>query len=180
MKCPDCGNEEKNDALFCSMCKNVFRKDYPQESPEERAESLSPEDQEYLRKINTMRDISEKNIIRKLKAHSVTGAVTFAILAIVFGFPDSLDPLPLLLILILSAVFGLPLGYIISAKGGGLMRGALISSGVFTLMFLILNIGRIAGSENPYNEILFVFLMGFIFGALPGAVIGYHIDLDNT
>ena len=180
MKCPNCGNEEKDDALFCSMCKQVFRKDYPTDSSGPKAEPLTAADEEYLRKMQHRQNLRENYLKKKLKAHSITGALTFAILAIFFGLPGSLHPLRLIIILILSAVFGLPLGYIISVNGGGAVRGALISAGVFTLLLLIMSIPIIIQGDVRLYQIILLIIQGAISGAIPGAIIGWHVDLDQT
>ena len=195
MKCPSCGYEEKYDAKVCSFCSTLLQPD--EEEPHGNqgdVRELPPHVLEKMRKEKAAQQLLEQKRRedeakekaweerrrKRLKGHAVTGVLTFAILNILLGLPGSLHPLRLVVILVFSAVFGLPLGYLISLWGGGLMKGAVISSGVFVLLRIILSVPALFQSGSPVIVLFYAVLGGVVAGAIPGAIIGWHVDLDRT
>lgn len=104
--------------------------------------------------------------------HALTGAMTFAILQLVLGFPVSILPLSLLENAVTSCLFGAPVGYWIGRVGGGVWRGAAISSFVFTGTRLV---AMWLSGSTPSAFWLTVLLVAFA-GALPGIIIGWHVE----
>lgn len=116
--------------------------------------------------------LDDRDRVRRLRRiHAVVGAMTFFLLQLLLGLPDSLMPLALLLNAIFSAVMGLPIGYLISRLRAGAIGGALISAAAFMLMGLL--IGWISG-EGPRQALFFGLL-----GVIPGALIGIHVTMDE-
>jgi len=113
-----------------------------------------------------------------LRGHVVTGVLTFTLLSLFLGFPESLQPLSLLTLLVFSVLLGGPLGLVIGLAGGGVIKGALISSAFFTVLRLILQI-RVSLLGNGETSLMTAVLGGLFLGALPGAVIGLHISMRN-
>lgn len=110
--------------------------------------------------------------IRRL--HALTGAMTFFILNLLLGLPQSLAPGPLFVNAITSTIFGLPIGWIISWRRGGALQGALLSAGTFIGVRLLLGIlgGAGEGALGPA-------LLWGLTGLLPGALIGLHVEMDE-
>ena len=115
---------------------------------------------------------------RRFRSHAVTGVITFFILNLLVGLPQSLKLLNLLINLGASVLLGAPLGMLISRCGGGQWRGGLISMGVFMLLRLILAIpGLVQG--GALFEIAAGALMLGLLGFIPGAIIGIHVEADD-
>lgn len=110
--------------------------------------------------------------VRRLRRiHAFVGAMTFFLLQLLLGLPESLMPLALSLNAIFSAVMGLPIGYLISRFRAGAVGGALISMIAFMIMGLVL--GWLSG-EGPRQALFFGLL-----GLIPGALIGIHVTMDE-
>lgn len=107
------------------------------------------------------------------RMHAVVGAMTFFLLNLLLGLPGSLLPGDMVANAIGSALFGLPIGYLISRWRAGPYKGALISAAVFILVRL--GIGLASGERGATVGAL---LWGFS-GALPGFLIGFHVDQDS-
>lgn len=180
MKCPSCGYEQKDDATVCGLCSKLLQPDEKAPEPQ-KVGGLPPHVQEEMEREEKLKQEQwEERRRERLKSHAITGAITFALINIIFGFPGSFHPFTLLKILFLSALFGLPLGYIISVRNGGLIQGALISSGVFALLRVVLSIPTIFQSNNPGVVLLSAAIGGILIGAIPGGIIGWHVDLSRT
>lgn len=108
----------------------------------------------------------EARIRHRRRLHAFAGAVTFFALLFLAGLPDSLLPANLLVNALISAGAGLPLGYLISRFNAGPVKGALISAAFFLVLGAIL-----AGGAQAV-------LWGAL-GLLPGALIGWHVELDT-
>jgi hypothetical protein len=125
------------------------------------------------------RELRDRDRIRTLrKGHALTGFLTFFAINFLLGLPYSLSPVNLFLNLLTSAVFGLPIGYVISHYRGGMVRGALIAAGAFIVVRLILGGVDIFRGAPAGAVILGAFLWG-IAGVLPGAIIGLHVESDE-
>lgn len=111
---------------------------------------------------------------RRVKLHTFTGLLTFFALSVLFGAPEVFEPQTLLLTFITSAIFGLPLGYVISKLGGGFVRGAAVSIVAFTVTFTLVQLFARGGIS--LHESL---VAGVLFGAIPGGLIGWHVGLDT-
>ncbi len=110
--------------------------------------------------------------IRRL--HALTGAMTFFLLNLLLGLPQSLAPGALIANAVTSAVFGLPIGWLISRRRGGVVQGALLSAGTFIAVRFLLGLlgGAGAAALGPA-------LLWGLSGLLPGALIGLHVELDE-
>lgn len=109
---------------------------------------------------------SDDRVRRLRRTHAGVGAMTFFLLQLLVGLPDSLMPGALLTGAIGSTIVGLPIGYLISRFRAGGIGGALISAAAFMVLGLVLG----AGSRT---------LMWGLIGILPGALIGIHVTMDE-
>lgn len=122
-----------------------------------------------------MADLAEKDRLKRRRlAHAFAGAATFFGVLTLFGLPGSLMPTALLTNVLVGAVVGSPIGWLISRWNAGPLRGALISAG--TLFLVRAAIGWIAGEGSAVWLPAFVAGLG---GLVPGALIGYHVELDT-
>ena len=121
-----------------------------------------------------LREVHGRARVRRMRGlHAVVGAMTFFLLNLLLGLPGSLLPGDLLANAVGSALFGLPIGYLISRWRAGPVKGALISAGVFILVRLL--VGLASGERGALAGAL---IWGFA-GALPGFLIGFHVDQDS-
>ncbi|MBI2970654.1 MAG: hypothetical protein HYY36_07920 [Gammaproteobacteria bacterium] len=128
-----------------------------------------------LQEEGRKKDLEWEQRRRRLhKAHAVTGAVTFFIFNLLIGLPGSILPVHLLINAIMSTLFGLPIGYLISTQRGGAVRGALISASAFIVVRLILAVFLSSGSVG----IVTIAWWGIV-GIIPGALIGIHVEMDE-
>ena len=178
MKCPSCGHEERDDVFVCSLCSNLLQKEGKVPGTTEARVPSNVLDE--LKKEKEQREKAKDEWRRqRLKGHAITGALTFSILNILFGLPSSLLPLNLLATVAFSTVVGLPIGYLISSRGGGVLKGACMSAGAFALMRLIISVPDLM-SSGDVGAILFRALsVGVLMGAIPGAIIGWHVELGR-
>lgn len=177
MKCPNCGYEQKDDATACICCKKPFPSYITGRINTQAGNSPLPTSM--AAKRERKQELRKKRQRDKRNSHAITGALTFAVLAIALDFPNSLAPLKLLVILPFSAIFGLPLGYFISMRGGGAVQGALLASGAFALLWLTISLPAILQSSDPFLIVLNDIFFGLLCGLLPGAIIGFHVQADN-
>lgn len=147
------------------------REEKPQEKPDPYAKvrSLYEEDDKRVQLWQTRRE-------RRLKLHTVAGMLIFFILNVFFGAPSVFEPLNMFITFLMSAIFGLPLGFVISWVGGGMPKGAIVSSIAFTMVWALLILIGVADAEHVLLESL---VAGALFGAIPGALIGWHVNLDE-
>ena len=178
MKCESCEYDNKPDALVCNLCgaNLVSKEEQPQEEePAARPEIPDPDVRE--------REETEQRWAKRrkdaLKGYAVTGALTFFFLNTFFGLPGSLHPLTLILNVILSVLFGMPVGYLIGAKGGGLVRGAMVSSLFFALLRVLLALPAMVSSGRFTESLLSAVVGGILIGAIPGGIIGWHVELSE-
>jgi hypothetical protein len=115
---------------------------------------------------------------RRLQGHALTGALTFFVLGILLGLPMSLRPGELLFNALISVVLGAPLGFAISWFNAGRLKGALISMGGFFILMVIEGLIR----NDPgvsFNGLLGASFLRCPPGALPGWIIGLHVEVDD-
>lgn len=122
-----------------------------------------------------VRELEGRRRLRSLrKMHAVVGAATFFLLNLLLGLPGSLLPGDLVANATGSALFGLPIGYLISRWRAGPYKGALISAGVFVAVRIVI------GLVNGEGGLIGIGLLVWAFaGALPGFLIGFHVDQDS-
>ncbi len=125
------------------------------------------------------REVEGRQRIRRVrKAHAVVGAATFFLLNLLLGLPMSLSPFRMAGNLVVSCIFGLPIGWIISSWRGGMFRGALISAATFIVIRLILGGFEILNGAKSDGVFISAIIWG-TSGVLPGAFIGFHVDQDE-
>lgn len=116
--------------------------------------------------------------LRRLRLnHALAGAMTFFFINLLVGFPNSFKIANLFFNLVLSALFGLPIGWLISKAGGGIYRGAMISAGAFVLLRVILLLPHLG--DWGFSAVLAHALPWSLLGLLPGAFIGIHVQADD-
>jgi hypothetical protein len=115
---------------------------------------------------------------RRLKSHAITGAITFFLLSLLLGLPLSLRISALLVNLFTSMLFGIPAGFLISWLHAGRMKGAFICMGVFFVLEVIMGlVTREAG--DALRDVMAGALIRSPAGALPGWIIGLHVEVDD-
>lgn len=112
------------------------------------------------------------------KSHAVTGLIAFFAINFLVGLPVSLLPHNLILNLVVSAVFGLPIGYLISISGGGALRGGLISMAALMAARIILGIPDLL-NDVPFNDVVASGCGFGLLGLIPGILIGVHVSIDD-
>jgi len=193
MKCPSCGSNNGDASRSCNLCGKVLLEpvqgltgSYPEQS--EGKETVSDDKLAELRREYAAREAEGERKAKeyrryKMKEHGITGIITFFILNTLVGLPGSLLPWQLLFNAVLSAIFGFPVGYLISRWGGGIGRGILISSGFFALLLLVVSAPSVLSGNLTLNVfglwIGITLLKGLIMGIIPGAIIGYHVKLSE-
>lgn len=160
--CAACGSTNAAGLSACARCGGPLS-----------GAALSPlkqaaDDERLLREARAARRLRS---LRRM--HAGVGAAIFFILNLLLGLPASLAPSALLANALGSAIFGLPIGYLISRWRAGPYKGALISAGVFILARLL--IGLASGDRGAFVGAFFWGLSG----ALPGFLIGFHVDQDG-
>ena len=176
MKCPSCSSDNDDASLSCNLCGKVLKADAHEDKLAELRREYAVKEAERERKSKEYRRY-------KMKDHGITGIITFFILNLLIGLPRSLHPLQLLLNVIVSVIFGFPVGYLISRWGGGIGRGVLISSGFFALLLLVTSAPSFFSGNITWHLfsvwIVFTSIKGLIVGCIPGAIIGYHVKLSE-
>lgn len=121
-----------------------------------------------------LRELAEKDRLKRRRiGHAITGILTFFLLNLLFGLPGSLHPSNLLSNAIGSAIVGAPIGYLISRFNAGPMKGAMISSGAFLAILVVLSL--VSGERIG----AFGLLAAVMAGAAPGYLIGFHVQSDD-
>jgi hypothetical protein len=133
------------------------------------APALEQRDDVLLREVE-----SAQRTRRTRRLHALAGAMTFFLLNLLLGFPESLLPGALAANALTSTAFGLPIGWFISRQRAGPVQGALISAGTFIAVRLLLGL-----LEGKGGDALLPALMWGLSGLIPGALIGYHVELDT-
>jgi len=110
---------------------------------------------------------------KRLRRHAVSGAILFFVANSLLQLPVALMPTVLLANAIGAVLFGLPLGWVISAFGGGMYRGAAIGS--LLCAVIIYGFGLIAGEASLGGALL----GGVIIGGFAGALTGMHAEMDR-
>lgn len=159
--CAVCGSTNAPTLSQCAKCGGALT----------GARSALAQEAEDERTLRALRD--ERRIRYTRRMHAVVGAMTFFILNLLLGLPGSLAPSDLLANAVGSALFGLPIGYLISRRRAGPAQGALISAGVFIAVRLL--IGLVSGESGTF---IWAVAWGFA-GALPGFFIGFHVSQDE-
>lgn len=115
---------------------------------------------------------------RRLRSHAIAGAITFFLLELLLGLPMSLRPAALLVNAILSVLFGAPLGFTISWYAAGRIKGALISMAGFFILIAVVGFLTM-DPDTKVGEVLGGALLRCPAGALPGWIIGLHVEVDD-
>lgn len=187
MKCPSCGSNNGDAARSCNLCGKILKENVIRRSPDDSSESIGQDDKlaelrrEYAVKNEEQERQSKKYDHYKMIGYGILGIMTFFILNLIVSLPGSLYPSRLLLNAIFSFIFGFPVGYLISRWGGGIAKGALISSGFFALLLVVTSAPLFfSGNVNWYLFIMWIgitLIKGLILGAIQGAIIGYQAKL---
>ncbi|MEW6026172.1 MAG: zinc ribbon domain-containing protein [Planctomycetota bacterium] len=186
MKCPSCGSHNADTAKSCNLCSKVFTA--PVVAQDAVKETVQDDKLAELRREYAARTAEQARQTRerrryKMRDHGITGIITFFILNTLAGLPGSLLHWNLVINAVLSAIFGFPVGYLISRWGGGVARGVLISAGFFTVLLLITSAPSVLRGNLTLNVfglwIGLTLLRGLIMGIIPGAIIGYHVKLSE-
>ena len=114
----------------------------------------------------------------RLKAHAITGAITFFLLGLLLGLPTSLRPTALVVNAVTSVLFGAPLGFLISWFSAGRIQGALIAMGGFFVILVIVGLFT-HDPEASWQSVLGGAFIRCPAGALPGWIIGLHVEVDD-
>ncbi|MBI5777853.1 MAG: hypothetical protein HZA49_00155 [Planctomycetes bacterium] len=172
----------------CNLCGKIL-KETPspdvQQGPEPggQDDKLAQLRREYEARTEEQARQAKERRRYKMRDHGITGIITFFILNTLAGLPGSLLPWNLVLNAVLSAIFGFPVGYLISRWGGGIGRGVLISWGFFALLLLVVSAPSVLSGNLTLNVfglwIGITLLKGLIMGIIPGAIIGYHVMLSE-
>ena len=112
---------------------------------------------------------------KRLKGHLITGVLAWWACLTFFGLLHSLLPIPLLINLVYSIVFGLPLGFLISKYAQSIWGGMLIGIALGILYCFVLFLINYGATNVSYVTIVF----GIISGAFPGALMGWHVSMDD-
>ena len=168
IQCAGCGSTSAAGLAACAKCGAAL--------PPGGASSALMDD---AREEQAKRELRDRDRVRRIrKGHALTGFITFFVINFLLGLPYSLSPVNLFLNLLTSAIFGLPIGYVISLYRGGIVRGALISAGAFIVVRLILG-GVDIFRGAPAGAVIFGAFLWGIAGVLPGAIIGLHVESDE-
>ena len=167
--CPSCGATNAQGVPACARCGTSLGG--TEASPGGPAQDLA--DETILKNLE-----DAQRLKRRRMTHALTGAATFFLVNLLTGLPGSLGPGTLVLNAITSLGFGLPIGYIISRMGGGVVRGAAISGATFICARLVLAVPALVRGEGGFEVLLPAILWG-IMGVIPGALIGMHVETDN-
>jgi hypothetical protein len=100
--------------------------------------------------------------------------MTFFAINLLLGLPHSLHPSALVQNAVVSALFGLPIGWVISWRRGGPIQGALISAAAFVVVRLVLGLIEGLGPAAYVQAVVWG-----VCGLLPGALIGIHVEMDE-
>ena len=108
----------------------------------------------------------------------MTGLIAFLLINVYLGLPGSLLPHYLIFNLLVSAAFGLPIGYLISMSGGGALLRALYSTGALMAARIILGIPSLIGGTS-FSTVAASSLELGLLGVFPGLLIGIHVSIDD-
>lgn len=142
------------------------------------------EDRERWEAERLERELRDAQRIRSIrKSHAITGGITLLIFLFLLdmlfqGVASIFHPLNLILNFLAAAVFGLPTGYLISVRGGGVWRGAITAAGVFLVVGIILGLPTLFTGRTFGNILGSAVVLAFL-GLFPGAIIGMHVDADS-
>lgn len=187
MKCTSCGYESKTKEETCGLCGElleqraaapdsvgtaVVEKEVRTGPPAHVVNKYRAAEEEQLRLAKMRRKDN-------LRGYAFAGAATFAILSILFGLPSSLHPLNLIVILISSTIVGAPIGYLIGRAGGGMLKGAVISSGAFAVLQLINTLPLLSKGVDVGALLFSAVFYGILVGVIPGVILGWHVDMNK-
>lgn len=173
MICTVCGRDMGTEPPPCPHCGQAAAA-----GPPGRSTKLDDHREEQLFK-EAQKDLDSKDRRKRRRiAHAITGVITIFLINTLFGLPETLKLLPILLNLGVSLVFGLPIGFLISHFGGGQWRGGFISAGVFFVARLLLSIPDLVRGGSFAGAMGIALILGLL-GFIPGAIIGMHVDVDD-
>ncbi len=177
MKCSSCGYVNDGATVACNLCGAVLPS---------LADGMATPNQPTPAAVMALRlerDREEKHRDlrggERLRSHAIAGALTFFLLSFILGLPMSLMLENLLWNVALSATFGLPIGYLISLRGGGLVQGAALSAIAFTVMHAIGQLPMVVLGQTMAGALIVGIKWSLLAGALPGGLIGLHVEMDK-
>lgn len=122
-----------------------------------------------------------RRVWRRWLLHGVSGVVLFFLVRSAFtillgGMATALQPAQVIWTVIPAVIFGFPLGFTVSRLNAGLFKGGLIGM-VFGALFAAppLLAAMMAGDPLGYVHLA----VGAGVGVLTGALMGFHVDMDN-
>lgn len=187
MKCTSCGYESKTKEETCGLCGELLEKraavlDSVGTAVVEKEVRTRPPTHvvnKYRAAEEEQHRLAEMRRKDNLKGYAFAGAATFAGLSILFGLPQSLFPLNLIVILISSMIVGAPIGYLIGRAGGGMLKGAVISSGAFAVLQLVNSIPLLLKGADGGAVLFSAVFYGILVGVIPGVILGWHVDMNK-
>ncbi|MEW6743508.1 MAG: hypothetical protein AB1486_12195 [Planctomycetota bacterium] len=182
VSCKACGYTNAAQAVVCGLCgellveKVVTTNDEPRdEAPTPRPELLQDKHQERLEQEASAR----RRRTRELRGYAITGALTFSVLSGLLSLIGGVGHLGWERTLIVGFIVGLPIGYLVGRLGGGPVKGAVISSLAFAgLEVTLVTPGLMDGSLHG-SDLLVAVLSGVAVGIVPGAIIGWHVEMNR-
>ena len=174
VSCPECQYENEISEPACNLCGTLLgSKELPMPSIRLQVDAEQRREEQKLRD-----DVRRARQRRRRRSHAWTGAFTFFLLYVLFN-PPGFAPMLLLIAAVLSLVVGAFVGFLISAKGGGILEGALISSGVFALIQGVAVVPSLLHGSELSVPFWKVIVVAIVVGAVPGGIIGAHVESDN-
>jgi len=172
MICSICGKEMGQAAYPCPWCGQTYSGGpLPSQGLDRhREDQVYGEAKKVLDEADRLRS--------KRRAHAITGGITFLLLNLILGFPESFRVVSLVMNVLTSAFFGLPIGYLISRLGGGPYLGAAVSVGAFFGVRLVMGVPALLGGAD-FGSVAGWAAVTSLSGAAAGAIIGLHVKMDD-
>jgi hypothetical protein len=108
----------------------------------------------------------------RLRGNMVTGFIICFGLQTFFGIPESVLPGSIILNAIFAAIFGIPLGYLVTSYAKSVVGGAAIGCGigiVYAAVIALVVTHHFTGSAV---------IIGISTGLIPGAIMGLHVAME--
>lgn len=166
MRCPVCGTENPETELVCEVCRSSLRSTgHPAPT--------SPEDLGLTRPVMSKRR-KEKILWHTLGGFLVVLALSGLVLVVGRGLAGALRAFPL------AVVVGAPVGLVASLRRGDKFVPAGLGVAIMTaLYFFVHDFFFGPGPLIPFGTLVEPILVAATFGALPGALMGLHVQLDQ-
>ena len=150
--CPRCFNVNNKKNVECFYCKTSI---------------------ENISDVENNENISLWHRKRRIKHHTFSGPVLCFSLTFLLTFPLSLYPDQLFKNILLSLIFGIPLGYFVAKFSQNMWSAALIGTVVGSISFGILLLFYIHDLTVP------IVFYSFTICLMPGPIMGVIVGLDD-